>query len=252
MRPRAVVTGAAARVGRAIAIELARSGFDVAIHHRSQADAADAVARACAEHGAETFVVAAALDDEVGCTSLVDAVKARWDRVHLLVNNASRFDPLPFEQIDAAAWDAMLAVNLRAPFLISRGLLPLLERGVAADFGGPEGQGGCVVHLCDIGAERPVSGYAHYSVSKAGLVMLVRAMAVELAPRVRTVGVSPGQVVWPESYDDDLRARLAKRIPMGRVGTAEDVARLVRFIAAEGFYLNGAVLPVDGGLSSRY
>lgn len=252
MRPRAVVTGAAARVGRAIAIELARSGFDVAIHHRSQPVAAAAVAQECEALGASAFVVASALDDETGCDALVDAVKARWDRVHLLVNNASRFDPLPFGQIDAAAWDAMLAVNLRAPFLISRGLLPLLERGVASDLGGPDGQGGCVVHLCDIGAERPVSGYAHYSVSKAGLVMLVRAMAVELAPRVRTVGVSPGQVVWPETYDEARRARLAKRIPMGRVGTAEDVARLVRFIAAEGFYLNGAILPVDGGLSSRY
>ena len=252
MRPRAVVTGAAARVGRAIALELARSGFDVAIHHRSRPDAAAEVARACAEHGSDAFVVAAALDDEAGCTTLVDAVKARWDQVHLLVNNASRFEPVPFEQIDAAAWDAMLAVNLRAPFLVSRGLLPLLERGRASDLGGPADQGGCVVHLCDIGAERPVSGYAHYSVSTAGLVMLVRAMAVELAPRVRTVGVSPGQVVWPESYDDALRARLAKRIPMGRAGTAEDVARLVRFVATEGFYLNGAVLPIDGGLSARY
>lgn len=252
MRPRAVVTGAAARVGRAIALELARSGFDVAIHHRSQPDAAAEVARLCAEHGADTLIVASSLDEEAGCTTLVDAVKRRWDRVHLLVNNASRFEPVPFEQIDAAAWDAMLAVNLRAPFLLSRGLLPLLERGLASDLGGPADQGGCVVHLCDVGAERPVSGYAHYSVSKAGLVMLVRAMAVELAPRVRTVGVSPGQVVWPESYDDALRARLAKRIPMGRVGTAEDVARLVRFVATEGFYLNGAILPVDGGLSSRY
>ena len=252
MRPRAVVTGAAARVGRAIAIELARSGFDVAIHHRSQPDAAAEVARLCAGYSADAFVVAARLDDEAGCDALVEAVKLRWDRVHLLVNNASRFDPVPFEQIDVAAWDAMLAVNLRAPFLVSRGLLPLLERGRASDLGGPDDQGGCVVHMCDVGAERPVSGYAHYSVSKAGLVMLVRAMAVELAPRVRTVGISPGQVVWPESYDESLRARLAKRIPMGRAGTAEDVARLVRFVAAEGFYLNGAILPVDGGLSSRY
>jgi len=83
-------------------------------------------------------------------------------------------------------------------------------------------------------------------------VMLVRAMAVELAPRVRTVGVSPGQVMWPEWYDAELRAKLEKRIPMGRGGGGEDCARLVRFLAKEAFYLNGVVIPVDGGLSVRY
>ena len=146
----------------------------------------------------------------------------------------------------------MVGVNLRAPFLLYQGLLDRLQAGDPARIGAPDGQHGVVVHLCDIGANNPVSGYAHYSVSKAGLVMLVKAMAVELAPAVRTVGVSPGQVAWPDDYSDAKRDWLMQRIPLKRVGAPEDIARLVRFLTLEGHYLNGVVVPVDGGLSKRY
>lgn len=250
MRPRALVTGAGIRVGRAIALELARTGFDVAIHYRGSADPAEATKTACQALGSDAWTVAGDLATVDGCRAVIDAVNTRWDTLHALVNNASAFNPLPFEQISVDAWDAMLGINLRAPFLLAQGLLERLR--AANGFQAPPGQGGVVVHLCDIGADRPVEGYAHYSVSKAGLVMLVKAMAVELAPRIRTVGVSPGQVIWPDDYDDALRARLAKRIPLKRVGTPEDVATLVRFLIAEAHYLNGAIIPVDGGLSSRY
>jgi pteridine reductase len=252
MRPRAVVTGAGVRIGRAIALELATRGFDVCVHYSRSAEPADETVAVCRAAGADAWATPADLGTLAGCRSLVSAVQARWDRLHVLVNNASTFGPLPFEQIGPDAWQDMLAVNLRAPFLLSQGLLSELRTAEASDLGGPEGQGGVVVHLCDIGAERPVSGYAHYSVSKAGLVMLVKAMAVELAPRVRTLGVSPGQVLWPDWYDEERRGRLERRIPMKRAGSAEDVARLVRFLVTEAHYLNGDIIPVDGGLSCRY
>ena len=251
MRPTAVVTGAARRVGRSIALELAVHGFDVCVHYRSSSRAAEEVVEACREVGADAFCAQADLANGAGCAKLVHAVRERWSSLDVLVNNASLFAPTPFDEIDDAALIQMLEVNLLAPFRLSRDLLPLL-RATSATPGVPEGQGGLVVHLCDIGAERPVSGYAHYSVSKAGLVMLVRAMAVELAPAVRTVGISPGQVAWPDDYDPALRAQLTRRIPMGRAGSPQDVAGLVRFVALEGHYLNGVVLPVDGGLSARY
>jgi pteridine reductase len=252
LRPRAVVTGAGVRVGRAIALELARSGFDLAVHaNRSRADA-DATAAECRSHGADAFVVLGDLATAEGCASVVAAVTSRWDALHALVNSAAAFEPKPFAAITLEDWEAMHAVDLRAPFLLSQGFLPALQAASSADLGGPATQGGVVVHLCDIGADRPVSGYAHYSTAKAGLVMLVKAMAVELAPRVRTVGVSPGQVAWPEAYDVETRAKLEKRIPLARVGSGDDVARLVRFLVAEGHYLNGVIVPVDGGLACRY
>ncbi len=249
MSPNALVTGAGRRVGRAIALDLAGAGFNIAVHcHRSE-DAAEAVAAACRELGVEAFVVQADLSSAEGCRSLSNAVAAQWGSLDVLVNNASVFSAVPFDAIEDEAWQRVMEVNLLSPARISRDLLPLLR---APSEGGAAGANGVVVHLCDIGADRPVSGYAHYSVSKAGLVMLVKAMAVELAPDVRTVGVSPGQVAWPDTYDEGKRVRLTARIPMERVGTVEEVATLVRSLITEASYLNGAVVPIDGGLACRY
>lgn len=251
-RARALVTGAGQRVGRAIAVELARAGFEVGVHYRSGRDGAEQTLALCREAGGDGWLVQADVARVEDCDRLVAEVRARWDTLHVLVNNASSFEAAPFESITLESWEAMLAVHARGPFLISQGLLPLLRAARSCAVGAAEGEGGLVVQLCDIGAERPVAGYAHYSVSKAALLMLMKAMAVELAPAVRSVAVSPGQVAWPPDYPDALRDKIARRIPMGRVGAVEDVARLVRFVACEAPYLNGVVLDVDGGLSARY
>lgn len=250
-RPTALVTGAAIRVGRAIATTLAADGFDLLLHHRSRPDEIAEVAATCRAAGAAVSVVAADLATAEGRAGVVRAAQAAFPALHVLVNNASVFYPTPIEAITDEEWERVLAVNLLAPFALSRDLLPSLRAADGARIGAPDGQHGVVVHLCDIGADRPVSGHLHYSVSKAGLVMLVKAMAIELAPAVRTVGVSPGQVAWPASYDEDLRERLRRRIPMGRVGTPQDVADVVRFLVRAP-YLDGVVVPVDGGLAVRY
>lgn len=238
---KALVTGAGRRVGRAIALELASHGLDVCVHYRASRDEAEDVAGRCRSLGVDAFTAAADLADPAALQGLVRAVDARWGGLNVLVNNASAFVPVPFEQITVGAWDRMHAVNVRAPFLLAQGLLGHLRAAR-----------GLVVQMVDIGAERPVRGYAHYSTSKAAAAMLVRAMAVELGPEVRAVGVSPGQVAWPPGYDAETRARLTRRIPLQRVGTPEDVARLVRFLALEGGYLSGEIIAIDGGLSARY
>ncbi|MBN2799369.1 MAG: SDR family oxidoreductase [Deltaproteobacteria bacterium] len=238
---RALVTGAAVRVGRAIALELAASGFDLVLHYRRSDAAVREVAAACEARGVRVELVHADLASVHALEELVRTVLRGAPTLDLLVNNASAYEAVPFEAITPAVWDEMMAVNARAPFLLSQGLLPALRAAR-----------GLVVHLVDIGAQRPPAGYAHYSMSKAALAMLVRAMAVELAPEVRTVGISPGQVAWPPDYDEQTRARLAARIPLQRVGTPEDIARLVRFLATEAPYIHGEIIAVDGGLSSRY
>jgi pteridine reductase len=209
-------------------------------------------AEQCRAKGADAWVFRADLAAASDVAALVSEVARRWGALDVLVNNASAFSPCRFEDLTDETWSQMLDVNLVAPFRLSRDLLPLLRASSPLSEVRGGLSNGVVVHLCDIGAERPIREHAHYSVSKAGLVMLVRAMAVELAPEVRTHGVSPGQVAWPPTYDEAKRTRLAARIPMGREGRPEDVANLIRFLVWEGHYLNGAIVPVDGGLSCKY
>ena len=127
MRPRVLITGAARRVGRGVALTLAERGFDVAIHYNRSEEEAAAVVQQCQEAGAESFLVQGDLSTDSGCADVVAAVQARWSSLYALINNASTFSPCPFEEIDRAAWDMMMQVNLVAPMLLSQGLLPQLR-----------------------------------------------------------------------------------------------------------------------------
>ena len=239
--PHALVTGASERVGRAVARELARAGAHLYLHYRSNRAGAEETLRLIETEGGSGELLCADLGSREALRELTAEVLGRTARLDVLVNNASRFEPAPFEELSEGAWDEMIEVNLTAPMLLTHALLPALKRAQ-----------GVVINLCDIGAERPLKGYTPYSVSKAGLVMLTRSLAVELAPEIRCVGISPGQVAWPPTMPQAERDMLTRRIPMKRCGEPEDVARLARFVWREGGYLNGAVIPVDGGLSCRY
>jgi pteridine reductase len=218
------------RVGAAIARELARAGYRVAGHFRTHAPRGlDAALRAD-------------LAQPDGPAALAAEFRRAFDRLDLLVNSAAAFDALPLEQTDAAAFDSQMDLNARAPLLLVRALAPLLRRSR-----------GAVVNVADIGGGFvPWRGYAAYAASKAALVRLTECLALELAPAVRVNAVAPGTVLWPEGYPAALRRTLARRIPLARVGTPEDVAAAVRYLA-EAPFVTGAVLPVDGGrhLSGR-
>lgn len=242
MKKTAFVTGAGRRVGQAIAVELAKHGFEVVIHYRSSREGAEETLRLCEAAGGSGWLVQGDLSSLDETMRMGREVAERCPSLDLLVHNASTFTPRTFEEITPADWDLMQNVHVRSPFFLTQLLLPCLR---AAD-------DGLVVCMGDIGADRPVPGYAHYSVSKASLMMLMKCIAVELAPTVRAVAVSPGQVIWPEEYPEALREELRQRIPLKRVGTPEDVARLVRFLSLEGAYLNGINVDVDGGLAVQY
>ena len=249
-----LITGAGARVGRALAVEFAEKGYNIAIHyHHNQQGALETLEHVQSLQKVDqspstknaSFCVQADLSSPQGVYQLVEELQKRWNSLDVLINNASLFNPVPFEEITPRQWQAMLQVNLSSPFLLSQLCLPWLKQA-------PKPKGGVVIHLCDIGADRPLSGYTHYSVSKAGLVMLVKAMAVELAPEIRTLGISPGQVAWPKGADQNFKDHLLKRIPMSRSGSPKDVAVLARFLVEEAHYLNGEIIAVDGGLQCRY
>jgi pteridine reductase len=228
--PVALVTGAGVRVGRAVALHLARRGWTVAAHYRSHRP----------PRGLPALRADLAAAD--GPETLARAFRRRFGRLDLLVNSAAGFDERPLRRIDAAAFDAQMDLNARAPLLLVRALAPLLRRS-----------GGSVVNVADVGGGLvPWRGYAAYAASKAALVRLTECLALELAPRVRVNAVAPGTVLFPEAYPAARRRALARRIPLGRAGTAADVAAAVLFLAGAPF-VTGAVLPVDGGrhLSGR-
>lgn len=237
-----LVTGAGARVGQAIAYTLAERGAHILVHFHTNREGAEKTADLVRMRGGRATCIQADLRSSRAIQSLTNTViEMTQGQLDLLVNNASLFAPRPMDCLDLETWQEMLQVNLTAPFQIAQSLLePLRSRQ------------GLIINLCDISAERPLKTYAHYTTSKAGLIGLTRALAIELAPEIRCVGISPGQVAWPPEYTQEQREALTRRIPMQRSGSPEDVAGLVRFLLEEGRYLNGAIIPVDGGLSCRY
>jgi pteridine reductase len=220
----ALVTGAGTRVGRAIALDLARHGWEVVAHFHSHRPPRSLLG------------IRGDLSAPDGPASLARAFRKRFARLDLLVNNAALFERRSLEDTDADLFDEQMALNARAPLLLTRALLPLLRRSL-----------GSVVNVVDVGgAMVPWAGYSAYGASKAALRAVTESLALELAPEVRVNGVAPGTVLWPESLTAGARRRLARRIPLRRVGAPDDVARTVRFLADSPF-VTGATVPVDGG-----
>jgi pteridine reductase len=235
----ALVTGAGRRLGRVIALELAARGADVVLHHHRSGPEAAESARHIESLGRRAVPFAADLATVEGVDALAEFVTTRYGRLDLLVNSAADYARLPLSDIDAARWDAMMALNLRAPFLLVRALLPLLQASPA----------GAVVNVADIAALGAWPHHLHYVVSKAGLVAMTRSLAAELAPRVRVNAVAPGTVLpaaWQSEADLE---RLRRRTPSGRFATPAEVAAAVLFLAVGPDALTGQILAVDGGRS---
>jgi pteridine reductase len=228
----ALVTGAARRVGRAIAVELAAAGARLVIHHAASPTEAAELARSL---GGAT-VVQADLRDRGAAARVIEVARAEQGGIDVLVNSAAGFEHAAFESLSDAQWDAMLELNLLAPMRLARAAAPVMRARGA----------GVIVNILDVAAFTAWRGFAHYGVAKAGLCMLTRNLALELAPVIRTVGIAPGTVLFPDHYSPSDRARVTARIPLGREGTPADVARAARFLCEQD-YITGAVLPVDGG-----
>lgn len=233
----ALVTGAATRVGRAIALELGQAGYDLAIHYHRNETGAREVAAELMGIGRTAHVWHAALEDRHSVRSLIDSVIARSGGIDLLVPNAAIFEAVEFDAIDDAAWDRMLALNLSSTFaLAQRAAGSLRERR------------GNIVFITCSSVEAPYQNHLPYVVSKAGVYQTMRTMAIELAPFVRVNAVAPGTVLPPEDMSAEALERLRQRIPLQRFGAPTDIARAVRFFA-ESEFITGQQLVIDGGRS---
>ena len=236
----ALVTGGARRLGASIVRRLHGAGAAVLIHYRdSEADAKALAAELNAARAKSAGIVKAELLAPIAPRALVGAALDAFGRLDLLVNNASAFFAVPVGEIEPSHWEELMGSNLRAPLFICQQAAPALAKSR-----------GAIVNIVDIHAERPLKGYPLYSIAKAGLAMLTRALALELAPEVRVNGVAPGAIAWPDDgqFDPDERTRILATTPLARIGSAADIAQAVHFLACAS-YVTGQIIAVDGGRS---
>ena len=236
-----LITGAAKRVGRAIACELHAAGASVMVHYRSARETAMALAGDLngIRPGSAACRQADLLDADA-LAGLIESTVACFGRLDALINNASSFFATPIGTINQSAWDDLIGSNLKAPLFLAQAAAPHLKA-----------TRGTIVNITDIHAEQPLAGYPLYCAAKAGLLGLTRALAVELAPEIRVNAVAPGPILWPDGGDFDAgkRAEIVAHTLLKRAGDPSDIARAVSFLLADASYVTGQVINVDGGRS---
>jgi len=232
-----LVTGAAKRLGRAIALAAAEGGADVAITYRDSEREARQLVRGLAQRGAEALAIRCDVTDEENVREMVKEVADQFGAIDVLVNNAANYETVPFEKLTVAQWDAIFASNTRGPFLVSREALPHLRR-----------RKGRIIHMGSLGGLRPWATHAHYCSSKAALHMLTKVMAKALAPEIAVNAVAPGMIDLREKSAAAFMKRMARETPMRRNGTAEEIVSAVMFFATAPHFITGQILAVDGGL----
>lgn len=236
----ALITGGARRIGKEIAHTLHSAGYNIMVHYRSSSGEADQLAsnlNADREDSAAT--VSGDLLDLNVIPGIIEATVERFSRLDVLINNASTFYPTPIELINDEYWNDLMGSNLRAPAFMVRSAAKHLRE-----------HQGAIINIVDIYAHNPLSNHPIYCAAKAGLAMLTKSLARDLAPEIRVNGVSPGAILWPEQGNDEIsQAELLSRVPLNRMGEPAEIANTVRFLVQDGTYITGQIIAVDGGRS---
>lgn len=227
-------------MGRAFAEALAGRGMRIAVHYGASATEADAVVAAlrAAGHDAEAF--GADLRDAQQAIALPTRVVTHFGRLDLLVNSAAVMERIPVEETTVQQWDDILHLNLRAPFFLAQQAAPYLKQS-----------GGKIINIADLGGLEPWQNYPAHSISKAGVVMLTKVLAVALAPEITVNAIAPGTVLVPEEYDDARRSFLSETTPLQRLGTPNDAVQALLYLVEHGDFVTGETLVVDGGRLHR-
>lgn len=238
-----LITGGAKRVGAATCRMLHAQGARLMVHYRSSRDEAQALADELNQLRRDSCaLVQADLLAIEQLPSLVTATIQQYGRLDVLINNASSFFPTPVGEINLSNWDDLIGTNLKAPVFLAQAAAEALRQSH-----------GCMVNITDIHAERPMKRYVVYSIAKAGLVAMTKSLAQEMGPQVRVNAVAPGPIMWPENdagFDEAERRRIIAHTTLKREGSAEDIARAVKFLVYDAPYVTGQILAVDGGRSA--
>jgi NAD(P)-dependent dehydrogenase (short-subunit alcohol dehydrogenase family) len=231
----ALVTGAAKRIGRSIALRLASEGADVIVNYRGSKSEADEVVAQITATGRRAVAVQADVAKHAEVAAMFAAVEKEFGRLDILVNNAGMFFPAKFEELTEEQWDRILNTNLKSQFLCSQAAAPMLRRGGR----------GRIVNFASLGGLLAWPAYTHYCVSKAGVIMLTRCLARALAPEITVNAIAPGTISFPGDAPE-IAEDFILRAPLQRTGTAKDIDDAVVFLAQSAF-VTGQVIVVDGG-----
>jgi len=235
----ALVTGAGRRVGRALAVALGGQGMKVAVHFHASDTGARETARLIREAGGTPWLVAADLTKPDAPADLITRVAREMGALDVLINSSAVMERTPLGEVTAGQWDAMMALNLRAPFFLAQAATPHLVKAR-----------GAIVNIADLAAFETWPAYIPHGISKSGIVYMTRALARTLAPNVRVNGVAPGAVLLPDGWTEDDAAKLRDSTPLARLGSPEDVvAAMLYLLSAD--YVTGETLIVDGGRHVR-
>lgn len=235
-----LITGAAKRIGAFMTRFLHAKGMNVVIHYRHSAEAAHELCEELNSIRANSaLILQADLNSHIELSALINKAYLMWHRLDVLINNASSFYPTPLGQVDDAQWDDLFWSNLKAPFFLSQAAALCLKQTK-----------GCIINISDIHADRPLKNYSVYCMAKAGLVMLTKSLAKELAPDVRVNAIAPGNILWPMNVgeiSETLKEDLTQRVALKRKGEPEDIAKTAWFLIEDASYITGQIIAVDGG-----
>jgi len=248
--PVALITGAARRIGAVIAQTLHQQGFNIALHYSSSKQAAETLAAQLNNLRNNSCVcLSADLADVAQVQQLALDACSKWQRLDVLVNNASSFYPTPLSNANEQQWDNLFSSNTKGPYFLSQASAPELTK-----------RQGTIINIADIHTEQPLRDHSIYCMAKAANRMMTKSLAKELAPAVRVNGIAPGAIMWPESHlcpnnqqlsidglTQDQKEHIVAQIPLHRTGSPEDIANAVYFLISKASYITGEVIAVDGG-----
>ncbi|MFH1857843.1 MAG: SDR family oxidoreductase [Candidatus Omnitrophota bacterium] len=233
----ALVTGSADRIGRAIALALAEKGAHVVIHYRRSAQAAKETVRACQRCGVRAIAIRADLTRAREVGRLFREIRSRFKRLDILINNAALFSKTPFFRCRESDWDLTLDTNLKGSFLCAQSAARLMVKK------------GCgkIINIADWSGIRPYTNYLPYCVSKAGVIALTKALALELAPKIQVACIAPGPVLLPKHFTKEEAKSIKGKLPLKRIGSPQDIAQTVLFLLEGTDFITGSTIVVDGG-----
>lgn len=237
--PSVLITGAARRIGAALARHFHANGFYIFVHYHTSTTEANKLTEALnASRPQSAQAIQGSLDDMSGIQRIAQNVLQQDHSLDILINNASSFFPTPIDNASETHWNTLINSNLKAPYFLSQRLAPALKKSH-----------GCIINISDIFADRPMPGYSIYSIAKAGNNMLTKSLALELSPEIRVNGIAPGAILWPENNTMDTTSIKKKldQIPAKKLGGTDAIVKAANYLATKDNYLTGEIVHVDGG-----